>query len=73
MVLIGKKKKINFLIIKFTIHLDLPCLKPKISKKNMNNAKLIKNEIFKKIKKKMKFLKLLTKVFSLEIYYMTHI
>ena len=34
---------------------SLPCLKPKISKKNMNNAKLIKMKYLKKLTIKVKF------------------
>ena len=50
-------KKINFFNHKiYNSFGSLPCLKPKISKKNMNNAKLIKNEIFKKINNKSEIL-----------------
>ena len=52
-------KKINFFNHKiYNSFGSLPCLKPKISKKNVNNAKLIKNEIFKKLNNKNEILEI---------------
>ena len=53
------KKKINFFNHKiYNSFGSLPCLKPKISKRNLEDAKLIKKEIFKKINNKNEILEI---------------
>ena len=52
-------KKINFFNHKiYNSFGSLPCLKPKISKRNLEDAKLIKKEIFKKINNKNEILEI---------------